>query len=200
MARKIGKLPNDVILIHYSKNGKVVSDLNIWEWYNKTVSAVSKAVELNIPLVMRVGTENMVRVTKMFVLEARLPCEKIRYKYGKRVFRIDKRGRFVGIEGKHYPKNFLGETNKILDLTKVKDIRSDLLFDKYIRTAQQIKQPTEPSDMFIQAVESNTNITYTFLDDVPNELDGVSLSTDNHDGVLEQEMISVSNSLFIDEE
>ena len=113
MSRKIKQLPNGTILFHYTKNGKVVSDLEIDHWYENLAKILNKAIQLGSTLIIKIGTENMVNATRRLVIEGFIPHQKVRYRYGRRVFRIDLDGRFVGIPGKHYPKDFLNQTEKI---------------------------------------------------------------------------------------
>ncbi len=113
MARKIKKLPDGVVLIHYSKNGKIVSDLKLEDWYSNLVSIIIRTRKINKTLIVKVGTENMVHATRELVLKDILHPDQIRYKYGRRVFRIDDKGQWIGIPGKQYPENFLGLTDKI---------------------------------------------------------------------------------------
>lgn len=113
MTRKIKKIPKGTILIHYTKNGKVVSDLDLRSWGYGLVAIIDKAIQLNSTLLVKIGTENMVNTTRRLIIRGLIDHNKIRYRYGRRIFRIDCNGRFMGVAGKNYPKNFLGMSRKM---------------------------------------------------------------------------------------
>ena len=114
MARKIKKLPEGTILFYYTKSGKVVSDLDLDDWYKDLIRIIIKASKLKSTIIVKIATENMMHLTRRLVVIGHVDHNKVRYRYGRRVFRIDREGVFVGISGKHYPKNFLGKTKAIL--------------------------------------------------------------------------------------
>ena len=114
MARKIKKLPEGTILFYYTKSGKVVSDLDLDDWYKDLILIIDKASKLKSTIIVKIATENMMHLTRRLVVDGYVDHNKVKYRYGRRVFRIDREGVFVGISGKHYPKNFLGKTKAIL--------------------------------------------------------------------------------------
>lgn len=190
MARKVKKLPDGVVLIHYSKNGKIVSDLKLEDWFSNLVNIIVRTRKINKTLIVKVGTENMVHITRNLVTREILPPDMIRYRYGRRIFRIDAQGHWVGSPGKQLPKNFLGLTNKV---------RGKFLGqpDMFVRVPSN-KKPVETPDTLKEALKEAYK-GLTSQEKIQNEMEASMLTGFYSSGSLEWHKFEEAKNKTTDE-